>query len=66
MVDEKAAVMIANADLNGERLATTIRALLSDSNRLLELEQNARRLAILDAEQRIVDLAERAAGREHV
>jgi len=61
MVDENAAIMIANKDLSGERLAQTIRSLLSDPNRLTEMERNSRRLAILDAEERIVDLAERAA-----
>ena len=60
MVEENAAVMIANADLRGDQLATTIRSLLSDLNRLTEIEQNARRLAVLDAEKQIVDLAEHA------
>ena len=66
MVEENAAVMIANADLSGERLAGTIRSLLSDIGRLTEMETNARRLAVLDAESRIVDLAEQAIARRHV
>jgi len=60
MVEEDAAMMIANADLSGEKLATMIRAMLSDVSRLVQLERNAKRSAVLDAEQRIVDLAEQA------
>jgi UDP-N-acetylglucosamine--N-acetylmuramyl-(pentapeptide) pyrophosphoryl-undecaprenol N-acetylglucosamine transferase len=60
MVGEHAAIMISNAELTGEKLATTIRTLLSDIPRLREIEQNAKRIAVLDAEKRIVDLAEKA------
>ena len=63
MVEEGAAIMISNADLTGERLAETIRGLLSDIPRLEAIERNARRIAVLDAEQRIVDLAEKAVER---
>jgi UDP-N-acetylglucosamine--N-acetylmuramyl-(pentapeptide) pyrophosphoryl-undecaprenol N-acetylglucosamine transferase len=63
MVDEKAAVLISNSDLNGKTLADTIRQLLNDPGRLNEIETNARRIAILDAEARIVNLVERAAQR---
>ncbi|HLH32063.1 MAG TPA: undecaprenyldiphospho-muramoylpentapeptide beta-N-acetylglucosaminyltransferase [Terriglobia bacterium] len=61
MADENAAVLIANADLTGKRLADAIRELIGDSKRLHEIETNARRIAILDAEARIADLVERAA-----
>jgi UDP-N-acetylglucosamine--N-acetylmuramyl-(pentapeptide) pyrophosphoryl-undecaprenol N-acetylglucosamine transferase len=61
MVDEGAAVMIANAELTGETLAATMRSMLSDTAKLASIETSARRIAVLDAEQRIVDLAERAA-----
>lgn len=60
MVEENAAVMISNADLSGKRLAHTIRELLSGSESLKQIESNARRIAILDAEQRIVNLVEAA------
>jgi len=60
MVQEGAAIMIHNADLTGESLSSTIKGLLSDIPRLEEMEQNARRIAVLDAEERIVDLAEKA------
>lgn len=63
MVDEKAAMLISNTDLNGQRLADTIRQLLSNPARLVEIETNARRIAILDAEARIVNLVERAVQR---
>jgi UDP-N-acetylglucosamine--N-acetylmuramyl-(pentapeptide) pyrophosphoryl-undecaprenol N-acetylglucosamine transferase len=61
MVADNAAVMIPNAELSGDRLAAVIRSLLGDLGRLAEIENNARRLAVLDAEGRIVDLAESAA-----
>jgi UDP-N-acetylglucosamine--N-acetylmuramyl-(pentapeptide) pyrophosphoryl-undecaprenol N-acetylglucosamine transferase len=60
MVEENAAVLISNAELNGETLASAIRSMLSDTQKLDVIEKNARRIAVLDAEQRIVDLAERA------
>jgi UDP-N-acetylglucosamine--N-acetylmuramyl-(pentapeptide) pyrophosphoryl-undecaprenol N-acetylglucosamine transferase len=60
MVEEKAAVMIENAELSGIRLAGTIRQLLENPARLREMEENARRIAILDAEVRIVNLIEAA------
>jgi UDP-N-acetylglucosamine--N-acetylmuramyl-(pentapeptide) pyrophosphoryl-undecaprenol N-acetylglucosamine transferase len=61
MVDEGAALLIRNSDLNGKRLAEAIRELVGNPERLTAIETNARRTAILDAEARIVDLAERAA-----
>jgi len=66
MVEEGAAVMISNAELNGENLASTMRSMLSDTAKLTLIETNARRIAVLDAEQRIVDLAERAAEKRGV
>src|SRR5437773_9514075 len=52
MADEKAAVLITNSDLTGKMLAGTIRELIGDPKRLTEIEENARRIAILDAEAR--------------
>jgi UDP-N-acetylglucosamine--N-acetylmuramyl-(pentapeptide) pyrophosphoryl-undecaprenol N-acetylglucosamine transferase len=60
MVHDDAAAMISNAELTGERLAEAIRSLLRNPERLRELESNARRTAILNAESRIADLAEQA------
>jgi UDP-N-acetylglucosamine--N-acetylmuramyl-(pentapeptide) pyrophosphoryl-undecaprenol N-acetylglucosamine transferase len=61
MVEENAAILISNSDLTGKRLASEIRSILGTPSRLNELETNARRIAILDAEQRIVNLVEQAA-----
>ena len=63
MADEHAAILISNSDLTGERLAGAIRELLADPHRLEEIENNARRIAILDAEARIVNLVEAAVRR---
>jgi UDP-N-acetylglucosamine--N-acetylmuramyl-(pentapeptide) pyrophosphoryl-undecaprenol N-acetylglucosamine transferase len=60
MVEENAAIMIENSQMTGEHMAQTIRSLFSDPGKLTSMERNARRLAVLDAESRIVDLAERA------
>jgi UDP-N-acetylglucosamine--N-acetylmuramyl-(pentapeptide) pyrophosphoryl-undecaprenol N-acetylglucosamine transferase len=65
MADEKAAVLIENSQLNGQRLADVIRELLGSPARLQELESNARRIAVLDAEERIVDLVEDALSSRH-
>jgi UDP-N-acetylglucosamine--N-acetylmuramyl-(pentapeptide) pyrophosphoryl-undecaprenol N-acetylglucosamine transferase len=58
MVEEDAAVMITNAELSGKRMAEAIRELLGNPERLKQMESNARRIAILDAEARIVNLVE--------
>ncbi len=50
MADQKAAVLISNSELSGKRLADAIRELIEDPQRLVEIETNARRIAILDAE----------------
>ncbi|PYS42918.1 MAG: undecaprenyldiphospho-muramoylpentapeptide beta-N-acetylglucosaminyltransferase [Acidobacteria bacterium] len=63
MADENAAVLISNADLTGKRLAESVRELIGNPARLLEIETNARRMAILDAEERIVNLVELAVER---
>jgi len=62
MADDNAAVLISNAELNGKRLADAIRELIGNPGRLQEIESNARRIAILDAEERIVNLVETAVG----
>ena len=60
MVDQGAAIMIRNADLSGESLAETLRSLFSDTDRIVQIERNAQRIAVLDAEKRIVDLVDQA------
>jgi len=66
MADANAALLISNADLTGKRLADAIRDLIGAPHRLEQIEGNARRMAILDAEQRIVNLVETAIERRHV
>src|SRR5436190_220900 len=66
MAHENAALLISNADLTGKRLADAIRELLGSPQRLQEIETNARRIAILDAEARIVNLVESAIERRRV
>jgi UDP-N-acetylglucosamine--N-acetylmuramyl-(pentapeptide) pyrophosphoryl-undecaprenol N-acetylglucosamine transferase len=66
MAEEKAAVVIANADLSGDRLAAAIEEFVRHPERLKQMEMNARRVAILDAEERIVDLVEKAIENHHV
>ncbi len=58
MVEENAAILIPNTELSGPRLARAIRELTGNPERLKEIEANARRIAILDAESRIVNLVE--------
>jgi UDP-N-acetylglucosamine--N-acetylmuramyl-(pentapeptide) pyrophosphoryl-undecaprenol N-acetylglucosamine transferase len=60
MVQEGAAIMIRNSELTGESLAKTIQSLFTDIPRLEAMEASAKRIAVLDAEERIVDLAEEA------
>ncbi len=64
MEEEKAAVVISNSDLNGQRLAEAVLEFVRHPQRLNVIEANARRIAILDAEERIVDLVERAIDRK--
>ena len=63
MADEHGAIWISNSELTGKRLADEIRGLLGDAKRLQEIETNARQMAILDAEARIVNLVETAVKR---
>ncbi len=60
MAEENAAILIPNSELSGDRLAAAILDLIRDPERLKTIENNARRMAILDAEQRIVNLVESA------
>jgi UDP-N-acetylglucosamine--N-acetylmuramyl-(pentapeptide) pyrophosphoryl-undecaprenol N-acetylglucosamine transferase len=63
MADENAAVLISSDELTGARLAAAIGELIADINRLEAIEANARRMAVLDAESRIVNLIELAVER---
>ncbi len=61
MVERGAAVMIDPLDLTGERLARAIISLIGKPEALTRIEENAKAMAVLDAEARIADLIERAA-----
>ena len=60
MVENEAAHMIDSVDLTGQRLASEVIRLLEDKHALCLMERNAKEMAVLDAESRIVDLIERA------
>lgn len=53
-----AALVIGQSDLDGERLATTLRGLIDDPHRISDMEKAARRLARRDAAARVADLLE--------
>ncbi|MBE6795342.1 MAG: undecaprenyldiphospho-muramoylpentapeptide beta-N-acetylglucosaminyltransferase [Ruminococcaceae bacterium] len=53
LVDNNAAVIIEEKDLNGEILAAEIDKLLSDKAKLKEIGDNARKMAVVDAASRI-------------
>ncbi len=50
------AIIMADAELTGERLANTVRQLLADEERLATMRANMRRLAQPDAARRIAEL----------
>ena len=56
LVNEGAALMIEEKDLKGEKLFETVNALLENPNKLKEIGSNAKRMAILDSTQRILDV----------
>ena len=53
MVNQKAAMIIEQKDLTGEKLIETVDRMLTDSAVLAEYRQNAQRMAISDANERI-------------
>jgi UDP-N-acetylglucosamine--N-acetylmuramyl-(pentapeptide) pyrophosphoryl-undecaprenol N-acetylglucosamine transferase len=62
LVDAGAAVLIADRDLSGERLAQEIATLCADRARLSAMAERARRLARPDATQTLAAVCEEAAG----
>lgn len=56
LVNEGAAVLIEEKDLTGERLTAEVDALLANSERLKKIGENAKRIAILDANERIYNV----------
>ncbi len=53
-----AAMVMAESDLSGEKLAARVRQLIDDPHRITDMEKAARRLARLDAAKRVADLVE--------
>lgn len=58
-----AAVLIEEKDLTGEKLWETVNALLSEPGRAETVGRNARAMAMLDANERIVKIIRKAAGK---
>jgi UDP-N-acetylglucosamine--N-acetylmuramyl-(pentapeptide) pyrophosphoryl-undecaprenol N-acetylglucosamine transferase len=56
MADGGAAVVVPDAELDGPRLAREVGALLGSPQRLAEMSNSARRLARLDAADRIAEI----------
>lgn len=53
LVNNNAAVIIEEKDLTPEKLTQTVNELLSDRSRLSQIGENARKMAVLDATERI-------------
>ena len=53
LVDEKAAILIQQADLNVQTLKEAVRPFMTDKSRLQDMAVNARRVGIRDAAQKI-------------
>lgn len=61
LVDAGAAVMVADSELNGDRLAVELEALLDDPRRLKAMSRAARSLAFPEAADSVAALAEKYA-----
>ena len=61
LVDAGAAVMVADSELNGDRLAVELEALLDDPRKLEAMSRAARSLAFPDAADSVAALAEKYA-----
>ena len=61
LVNQNAAVMIEEKDLTGENLWETVREILEDKDRLQQLQKNAAKLEIRDANARIYREIKKAA-----
>jgi UDP-N-acetylglucosamine--N-acetylmuramyl-(pentapeptide) pyrophosphoryl-undecaprenol N-acetylglucosamine transferase len=57
LLDEGAAMLILDKELDGKRLVSEIRFLMEDPERLWQMEKASKRLGISDAARKIVDLA---------
>lgn len=64
LVENDAAVMIEEKDLSGERLTQEVNKLLSNPTRMAKIGANAKKMAVPDAAQRIVDCIETLADKK--
>ena len=55
LVKNQAAVLIEEKDLSGQRLCSEVERLANDPQRLRQLGQNAQKLAMIDANERIYE-----------
>ena len=55
LVENQAAVLIEEKDLSGQRLCSEVEQLANDPQRLRQLGQNAQKLAMIDANERIYE-----------
>jgi UDP-N-acetylglucosamine--N-acetylmuramyl-(pentapeptide) pyrophosphoryl-undecaprenol N-acetylglucosamine transferase len=55
LVENDAAVMIEEKDLTGERLRQEVDNLLSNPKKMVKIGANAKKMAVCDATQRILD-----------
>jgi UDP-N-acetylglucosamine--N-acetylmuramyl-(pentapeptide) pyrophosphoryl-undecaprenol N-acetylglucosamine transferase len=62
LADKGAALLIPDSDLDGERLAATIRGLLGDSAKLREMGRNSYSLSRPDAARHIAESVEKVGG----
>jgi UDP-N-acetylglucosamine--N-acetylmuramyl-(pentapeptide) pyrophosphoryl-undecaprenol N-acetylglucosamine transferase len=62
LADKGAALLIPDSDLNGERLAGTIRGLLADSGKLREMGRNSYSLSRPEAARHIAESVEKVGG----
>ncbi|MBO5433713.1 MAG: UDP-N-acetylglucosamine--N-acetylmuramyl-(pentapeptide) pyrophosphoryl-undecaprenol N-acetylglucosamine transferase, partial [Clostridia bacterium] len=58
LVNNNAAVIIEEKELDGKKLGEAIDNLLADKNRLKEIGENARKMAVTDSASRICDIVE--------
>ena len=56
LVNRNAARLIEEKDLTSDSLQAMMDSLLSDTDTLFEIEKNARKMAIIDARERIADI----------
>ncbi len=61
LVNAGAAILIEEKNLTDDRLLTEVNALLRNSQKIRELGENAKKLAVLDSSERITDVIDRLA-----